>query len=203
MRLVFLGPPGSGKGTQANALSGRLGVPMISTGEMLRAAVRQATPLGMQVKATMEAGELVPDELMIALIRERLSRPDTQRGFLLDGFPRTVAQAKELDRLLATPGLAGSDGLTAVVNLDVPEAVLVGRLESRGVQEQRADDNRSTVLERLRVYREKTAPLIGFYRNRGMLIDVDGVGEVGEIEKRITEALASRGVARKTGGAVA
>jgi adenylate kinase len=203
MRLVFLGPPGSGKGTQAKTLSGRLGVPMISTGEILRSAVRQSTPLGVQVKATMEAGELVPDDLMIALIRERLSGADTQRGFLLDGFPRTVAQAKELDQLLATPGLAGSGGLTAVVNLIVPEAVLVARLDSRSVQEQRADDSRSTVLERLRVYREKTAPLIGFYRNRGLLVDVDGVGEVGEIERRITEALASRDVARKTGGAVA
>jgi adenylate kinase len=198
MRLVFLGPPGGGKGTQAKTLSQTLGVPMISTGEMLRAAVRQATPLGLKVKATMEAGELVSDDLMIALIRERLSQPDARSGFILDGFPRTVEQARELDRLLA--GLETRHGLTAVINLNVPEAVLLDRLEGRSVEENRADDRRSAILERLRVYREKTAPLIGFYRNRQLLADVDGVGDVAEIGKRIARALAAVDVAHKTGG---
>ncbi|HYV41391.1 MAG TPA: adenylate kinase [Thermoanaerobaculia bacterium] len=186
MRIVFLGPPGSGKGTQAKLLAEHLKVPAISTGDMLRAAVREGTPLGLQAKAVMEAGELVSDDLMIGLIRERISQPDARPGFLLDGFPRTVEQALALDGLLK----GNEKRLSAVVNLSVPEAVLIDRLAGRSGQENRSDDRRETVLERLRVYRHKTEPLIEFYRRRGLLMDVDGVGEVSEIADRISRAVA-------------
>ena len=187
MRVIFLGPPGSGKGTQAKLLGERLGVPQISTGEILRAAVREGTPLGLQAKAVMEAGELVSDDLMIALIRQRLAAPDAAKGFILDGFPRTVQQAEVLERLLAGNGTP----LTAVLNLSVPESVLVDRMHGRAVQEGRADDRPETFLERLRVYRQKTEPLAGFYRDRNLLTDVDGMGDVAEIADRIDQALAA------------
>lgn len=189
MRIVFLGPPGGGKGTQAKLLVERLKIPAISTGEILRAAVREGTPLGRQAKAVMEAGELVSDDLMIALIRERLAEPDARIGFLLDGFPRTVDQAIALEKLLEGNG----NRLSAVVNLSVPEQVLLDRLASRSGQENRSDDTRETVLERLRVYRQKTEPLIDFYRKRGLLFDVDGVGSVPEIADRIGKALEQAG----------
>ena len=193
MRIVFLGPPGSGKGTQAKLLAERLAIPSISTGEILRAAVRDGSALGVRARAVMEAGELVSDDLMIALIRERLAEPDARQGFLLDGFPRTVDQADALE------GLLGNERrLTAVINLLVPESVLIGRLEGRSGSESRADDRRETVLERLRVYRQKTEPLIEFYRRRDVLRDVDGVGEVPEIAGRILRAVSpavSEGVA--------
>jgi len=187
MRLFFLGPPGSGKGTQARLLAERLGIPAISTGEMLRGAVAQGTPLGRQAKAIMEAGELVSDDLMIALMRERLSEADAADGFVLDGFPRTVEQARALEGLLAEAG--NGQGLQRVINLLVPEPVLVDRLRGRSVEEKRTDDHPETITERLRVYQSKTAPLIGFYRERGLLTDVDGVGEVNEIARRIDRAL--------------
>jgi len=186
MRIVFLGPPGSGKGTQAKLLAERLRVPAISTGDMLRTAVREGTPLGLQAKAVMEAGELVSDDLMIGLIRERISQPDARPGFLLDGFPRTVEQAVALDGLLK----GNEKRLSSVVNLSVPEAVLIDRLAGRSGQENRSDDRRETVLERLRVYRQKTEPLTEFYRRRGLLTDVDGVGEVSEVADRISRAVA-------------
>jgi adenylate kinase len=192
MRIVFLGPPGGGKGTQAKLLAERLKIPAISTGEILRAAVREGTPLGRQAKAVMEAGELVSDDLMIALIRERLAEPDARIGFLLDGFPRTVDQAIALEKLLEGNG----NPLSAVVNLSVPERVLLDRLASRSGQENRSDDTRETVLERLRVYRQKTEPLIDFYRKRGLLFDVDGVGSVPEIADRIGKALEQAGASR-------
>jgi adenylate kinase len=190
MRVVFLGPPGSGKGTQTRMLAERLGVPAISTGEMLRAAVRDGTPLGAQARAVMEAGKLVSDDLMINLMRERLSEPDARNGFILDGFPRTVEQAVALERLLAETG--NGPGLRGVINLSVPEAVLVDRLHGRSAQEHRSDDRPETILERLRVYHAKTEPMIGFYRERGLLTDVDGMGDVDEIAERIDRALAGR-----------
>lgn len=193
MRIIFLGPPGSGKGTQAKLLSERLGVPAISTGEILRAAVREGTPLGLRAKAVMEAGELVSDDLMIALIRDRIALPDAAAGFILDGFPRTVDQATALERLLAGNGSA----VSAVVNLSVPEAVVVDRLHGRAKDEGRADDRPETILERLRVYQEKTEPLAGFYRGRRLLTDVDGMGDVNEVAERIDQAL---GVARAAQG---
>ena len=186
MRVVLLGPPGSGKGTQAKLLSERLRVPAIATGDMLRAAVREGTPLGVRARAVMEAGQLVPDELMIGLLRERIEAGDARRGFVLDGFPRTVEQARALDRLLEGNG----EGLSAVLNLSVPQAVVVERLRGRKLEERRSDDRPETVRERLRVHRQNAEPLVGFYRKRRLLADVDGVGEVAEIAARIGQALA-------------
>jgi adenylate kinase len=191
MRVVFLGPPGGGKGTQAKLASQRLAVPSVSTGDMLRAAVEAGTPLGRKAQAVMEAGELVPDDVVIGLIRERVFKPDARKGFLLDGFPRTIAQAESLEKLLSEGRMA----LDAVVNLVVPEEVLVDRLTQRA--DGRADDKPETVRERLRVYREKTEPLTDFYRGRGLLVAVDAVGEVAEVSGRIERALgtARQGVA--------
>ena len=195
MKVVFLGPPGSGKGTQARLLAERLGVPAISTGEMLRAAVLEGNPLGGKVKAVMESGDLVPDDLMIALIRERLAASDALAGFVLDGFPRTVDQALALEQILG----GNEKGVRSVVNLVVPEAVLIDRLAGRSGTEHRTDDRGDTVLERLKVYHEKTEPLIDFYRRRALLTEVDGLGTVPEITERLGDALrrgrAARGVA--------
>ena len=195
MRVVFLGPPGSGKGTQARLLAESLRVPVISTGEMLRKAVLEGTPLGANVKTVMEAGELVPDDLMIALIRQRLAAPDAAAGFVLDGFPRTAEQALALERMLG----GNEKALRAVVNLTVPETVLIDRLAGRSGTEHRSDDGVNTVLERLRVYHEKTEPLIEFYRRRNLLTEVNGIGTVPEIADRLGSALAqgkpARGVA--------
>lgn len=194
MRVIFLGPPGSGKGTQAKLLAERLRVPAISTGEILRAAVAEGNPLGIQAKSVMDTGELVSDDLMVALIRERTRQPDARGGFILDGFPRTVAQASALDAMLAESG----DALSAVVNFSVPESVLVDRMLGRAAAEGRSDDRPETFRERLRVYREKTEPLVGFYRKRDLVADIDGVGTVAEIAGRIDNALMS---ARQAGGA--
>ncbi|HEY3205247.1 MAG TPA: adenylate kinase [Thermoanaerobaculia bacterium] len=185
MRVIFLGPPGSGKGTQAKLLSERLGVPAISTGDILRAAVREKTPLGLQAAGIMEKGGLVSDDLIVSLIRERIGQPDARRGFILDGFPRTVAQARALDAMLAGNG----DGLSAVVNFTVPEPVLVERMLGRAAAEGRTDDRPDTIRERLRVYREKTEPLVAFYRGRDIVGDVDGVGSIEEVAGRVDTAL--------------
>lgn len=195
MRIVFLGPPGSGKGTQAKLLGKRLGVPAISTGDMLREAVRRETPLGLRARAIMEAGELVPDEVVIGLIRERIATPDSARGFILDGFPRTVAQAQALDRLLEDIG----SPLDAVVNLAVPEATLLERLIGRASQEGRSDDRPETIRERLRVYGEKNDPLVAFYERAGLLTRVDGLGAVDDVTARIDGVL--RGAERAAGRA--
>ena len=191
MRVVFLGPPGSGKGTQAKLASQRFGVPSFSTGDMLRAAVQAGTPLGRQTRDVMARGDLVPDETVLALIREAAASAEARSGFLLDGFPRTIPQAESLEKMLSERGQA----VDVVVNLAVPDEKLVARLVSRG--EGRADDKPETVRERLRVYREKTEPLIGFYQKRGLLVSVDGVGEIPEVSERIARALgpARQGVA--------
>jgi adenylate kinase len=185
MRIVFLGPPGSGKGTQAKLLGKRLGVPAISTGNMLREAVRRETALGLRAKTIMEAGELVPDDVVIGLIRERIAAADAARGFILDGFPRTVAQAQALDRLLEDNG----SPLDAVVNLAVPEATLLERLIGRAEQEGRSDDRPETIRERLRVYGEKNDPLVAFYEKAGLLTRVDGLGAVDDVTARIDRVL--------------
>lgn len=187
MRIVFLGPPGSGKGTQANLVSRRLSVPAVSTGDMLRIAVRTATPLGMKARAVMAQGELVPDDLMIGLIRERITAADA-KGFVLDGYPRTIPQAESFEKLLAEDGAV----LDAVVNFEVPDPVLVGRLSGRADVERRADDRPETVRERLRVYHEKTEPLVNYYRGKGLLVSVDGVGAIDDVAQRIERGLLAK-----------
>ena len=188
MRIVFLGPPGSGKGTQAKLLAKRLGVPAVSTGDILREAVKRESPLGRRAKEIMEAGELVPDDVVIGLIRERVAAPDAAAGFILDGFPRTIAQAEALDRLLEESGTP----LDAVLNLEVPEASLTERLLGRAGQEGRSDDRPETIRERLRVYLEKTEPLVSFYEKAGLLTHVDGLGSIDDVSGRIGRALPGR-----------
>ena len=193
MRVVFLGPPGSGKGTQAKLLAERLKVPAISTGDILRAAVRDRTPLGLQAQAVMEKGELVSDDLIVSLIRERTAERDARDGFILDGFPRTLEQGRALEKMLAEKG----ESLSAVVNFGVPEAVLVERMQGRAGAEGRADDRPETVIERLRVYREKTEPLVGLLPRTGAAPDVDGVGSVERSGRASTRRLTP---VRRAGG---
>jgi len=212
MRIILLGPPGAGKGTQAKLLIERLGVPQISTGDMLRAAVKDGTPLGRQAKAYMDRGALVPDEVIIGLVRERLQAPDCARGYVLDGFPRTVAQAEALEKTLGELRLS----LDHVLCLDVPSEDLVARIAGRrtcrqcgamshvrfsptrrdgvcdvcgGETYQRDDDREETVRRRLAVYAEQTAPLVRFYEGHGLLRRVAGTGEIGEIFARMVQSL--------------
>ena len=185
MRLVLLGAPGSGKGTQAARLKADLGVPHISTGDMLRAAVAAGTPLGLKAKAVMDAGQLVSDDILLGMLEERLAQPDAKAGFILDGYPRNLAQADALDHLLAKLG----QPLDAVVKLEVPNQAIIGRCEIRYKAEGRADDNPDTVRKRLAIYAEQTAPVADFYAGRGKLQVVDGVGELAEVTARIERAL--------------
>ncbi|MEO5811085.1 MAG: adenylate kinase [Rhodanobacter sp.] len=185
MRLVLLGAPGSGKGTQASRLTAELGVPHISTGDMLRAAVAAGTPMGRQAKAVMASGQLVSDDILLGMLQDRLAQPDAEAGFILDGYPRNLAQADALDQLLAKIGRP----LDVVVKLDVPTAVIVGRCEIRFKAEGRADDNPDTVRKRLAIYAEQTAPVADFYVRAGKLKVVDGVGELAEVTSRIKHAL--------------
>ncbi len=186
MRLVLFGPPGAGKGTQARKLSARYGIPHVSTGDMLRAAVAGGGELGRQVEDIIARGELVPDELIGRVVAARLGEEDAKNGFLLDGFPRTVRQVEILDGLLAGRG----ENLDRVILLVVPETVLVERLLQRA--EGRADDTPETIRERLRVYREQSEPVANVYRERGLLLEIDGVGTVEEVFSRITTALGDR-----------
>jgi adenylate kinase len=186
-RLLLLGPPGAGKGTQAERLVKTLGIPQISTGDMLRAAVKAGTPIGREAKGYMDRGELVPDAVVIGVAEERLRQPDAKRGFILDGFPRTAGQAEALDGMLAKLGVS----LERCVALDVDEEELVQRLTRRAQIEGRADDNEQTIRNRMRVYREQTQPLIDYYRGRGVLRELDGEGSVDEVAARIEGALAS------------
>ena len=185
-RLLLLGPPGAGKGTQAERLVARLGIPQISTGDMLRAAVRAGTPVGKQAQAYMDRGDLVPDAVVIAVAEERLRQPDAQKGFILDGFPRTAPQAEALDRMLAGLGVS----LERCVALGVDEDELVARLLKRAEIEGRSDDNEETIRTRMRVYRDQTQPLVDYYRSRGVLREIDGLGTEDEVAKRIEGALA-------------
>jgi len=227
MRIVLLGAPGSGKGTQAQRLVERAGIPQISTGDLLRAAVARGSELGRQAREAMEGGRLVDDALVLGMIRERLGEPDTRRGFILDGFPRNLAQAHALDRLLEALG----QPLDAVVQLEVDYRELVRRISGRRTcadcgrvfnmltsppaagelcpktaaphrLTQRPDDNEATVAERLRVYDEKTRPLIDFYRARGLLRVIDAEGHVDEVTRRLARALgAPLRAPRRTRGA--
>lgn len=185
-RLLLLGPPGAGKGTQAQLLVDRLGVPQISTGDMLRAAVAAGTDVGRRAKGFMDAGKLVPDEVVIGVAEQRLGQPDAKQGFILDGFPRTAAQADALDKLLARLGVS----LERCMSLQVDEEALVKRLLKRAEIEGRPDDNDRTIRTRMQVYKESTAPLIAYYRGRGVLYEVSGEGSIGEVSKRIEQALA-------------
>ncbi len=186
MRLVLLGAPGSGKGTQAARLREHLQVPHISTGELLRAAVKAGTPLGLQAKAVMEAGQLVSDDIVLGMLEERLTAGDTGNGFILDGYPRNLVQANALDALLARLG----QPVDIAVQLDVDTELLIGRLAGRAQAEGRADDSPDAVRNRLKVYDEATAPVVDFYRQAGRLARVDGVGGMDEVFQRILETLA-------------
>jgi adenylate kinase len=188
MRLVFLGAPGSGKGTQATRLREHFDIAHISTGDLLRAAVKEGTPLGLQAKAVMDAGQLVSDDIVLGMLEERLAKPDTAKGFILDGYPRNLAQADALDALLGRIG----QPLDAVVKFEVPNEVIVGRCEIRYAAEGRADDHPETVRKRLTVYAEQTAPVAGFYQARGRLAVVDGVGPMDDVFQRIVAALPKR-----------
>jgi adenylate kinase len=210
--LILLGAPGAGKGTQAQRLSARFGIPQISTGDMLRAARREGTPLGKKAEEYMTKGQLVPDEVVIGLVEERLAQPDAKPGFILDGFPRTIPQAQALDRVLAKLGRAK----IGVVDVRVPEATLIERLGGRlscpkdgasyhvkftppkqaGICDScgtalitRADDKPEAISQRLREYHDKTAPLVDYYQRAGLLRTVDGVGELEVVLQRVVQAL--------------
>ncbi len=185
MRLVLLGAPGSGKGTQAAKLREHLQVPHISTGELLRAAVAAGTPLGLQAKAVMAAGNLVSDDIVLGMLEDRLKQSDTGNGFILDGYPRNLAQANALDGLLTRIG----QPMDIAVQLDVDTELLVSRLAGRAKAEGRADDSPEAVRNRLKVYDQQTAPVVDFYRNQGKLAHLDGVGSLDEVFTRIIEAI--------------
>ncbi|WP_456330571.1 adenylate kinase [Archaeoglobus sp.] len=212
MNLIFLGPPGAGKGTQAKRVVEKYGIPQISTGDMLREAVAKGTELGKKAKEYMDKGELVPDEVVIGIVKERLQQPDCEKGFILDGFPRTIAQAEALDEMLKEL----NKKIDAVINIVVPEEEVVKRITNRrtcrncgavyhliyappkednkcdkcgGELYQRDDDKEETVRERYRVYRENTEPLIDYYRKRGVLYDVDGTKDIEGVWKEIEAIL--------------
>ena len=185
MRLVLLGAPGSGKGTQATRLKEHLQVPHISTGDLLRAEVAAGSKLGLEAKEVMDRGNLVSDEILLGMLEDRFARPDTGNGFILDGYPRNLAQAAALDQLLARIG----QPMDYAVQLDVPTDLLVERIAGRAKAEGRADDSPESVRTRLDVYDSQTAPVIDFYRQHGQLTVVDGVGSLDEVFSRIVEAL--------------
>ena len=185
MNILLLGPQGSGKGTQAKRISDDFGLAHIATGEMLRSAIAAETPLGVEVKPIVESGALVPDDLMIGLIRERLDEEDTREGFILDGFPRTMAQAEALDAML---GDIGRD-LDIVFELQVPDGVSIERLEKRAVEEGRSDDTPDAITRRLAEYHDKTEPLVGYYRLRGNLVGIHADNPIDEVFGEIQEAL--------------
>lgn len=186
MRLVLLGPPGSGKGTQASRLKDYLQVPHISTGDLLRAEVAAGSPLGNEAKAVMARGDLVSDEILLGMLESRFGREDTANGFILDGYPRNLAQADALDVLLTRIG----QPMDCAVQLEVPTELLVERIAGRAAAEGRADDSPDSVRTRLEVYGDQTAPVIEFYRQHGQLTVVDGVGSLDEVFSRIVEAIA-------------
>lgn len=215
MNIIMLGPPGAGKGTQAQMLAEKYGIPQISTGDMLRAAVAEGTELGKKAKEYMDKGQLVPDEVVIGIVKERLSKPDCEKGFILDGFPRTVAQAEALDKMLAEMGKK----IDYVINIVVPDEEILKRLTGRrtcrkcgamyhviynppkvegvcdkcgGELYQRDDDKEETIKNRLSVYHSQTAPLIEYYRKKGVLVDIDGTKDIKSIFEDICAVLEGR-----------
>jgi adenylate kinase len=185
MRLIIMGPPGAGKGTQAKFIAEHFKIPAISTGDIFRANVTQGTELGLEAKRYMDAGEYVPDEVTNLMVRDRIDEEDANPGFLLDGYPRTLAQVEELDGMIKHTGHA----LDAVVVLTVDPDEIVQRLLQRAQVEGRADDTEDVIRRRQELYTEQTEPLIDVYRNRGILIEVDGMGEVDDVTSRIFDAL--------------
>jgi adenylate kinase len=187
MRIVFMGPPGAGKGTQAALLSKELGIPHISTGDIFRANVTQGTPLGKQAQSYMDAGEYVPDGITNAMVRDRLTHDDAHPGFILDGYPRTVEQVAELDAMLRSAGTK----IDCVIELTVDVDVVVARLVRRSAEQGRTDDTEDVLRRRLEVYSEQTAPLIEVYKSRDLLVQVDGLGEIEAVTAAILLAVNS------------
>jgi len=191
MRLILLGPPGAGKGTQAARLTEKHGIPQLSTGDMLRAAVKAGTPIGMKAKAVMDAGGLVSDEIVVGIIADRIQEPDCKAGFILDGFPRTVAQAEALDTILAKMTM----GLDSIVELKVDESALLARIENRAKETiaaggtVRADDNPESFKIRLDAYRQQTAPVSAYYASKGTLRTVDGMAPIDEVSKALDKII--------------
>jgi len=199
MRLILLGPPGAGKGTQAQRLVEKHGIVQLSTGDMLRAAVKAETPIGLRAKDIMARGELVPDEVVVGIIEERIAQPDAKKGFILDGFPRTVAQAEALEKLLAKKGLK----LDAVIELEVDDDILLQRIEKRVAEMQargeavRADDNAESLKKRLDAYHAQTAPLSHYYRRKGLHKATDGMASIDEVTEAIGKLLSAPRASRK------
>jgi adenylate kinase len=192
-RLLIVGPQGSGKGTQGVRIAEAFAIPVVSTGDVFRANVAAQTPLGQQVKAIIEAGDLVPDALTSEIVRDRLSQADADGGFLLDGYPRNLGQVGDLDAFLS-----GRDqALDAVIELQVPRAESVDRLTRRAFEQGRTDDTEEVIANRLAIYERETAPILDVYRERGVVDEIDGVGSLDEITDRIVAALEARGLARR------
>jgi adenylate kinase len=189
-RLLIVGPPGAGKGTQARFIAERFGIPDISTGDIFRHHIKNLTPLGLQVKAIVDAGDYVPDSLTNSLVTERLKEADAQNGFLLDGYPRTLEQVHYLNGLLEASGKP----LEAVIRLVADQDEIVARLSKRAREQGRLDDSEEAIRHRQEVYRRETEPLIEVYREQGLLIEVDGLGAVDEVAVRVRDALATRGI---------
>ena len=190
-RLLIVGPPGAGKGTQAVRLAETHGIPAIATGDIFRANIKNETPLGVQVKAIIDAGDYVSDELTNALVKSRLEEADAREGFLLDGYPRTLDQVSFLEELLAGKGQA----LDAVIQLVADQDEVVARLRNRALEQGRTDDTEDAIRHRQEVYLRETNPLIAVYEARGLLVEVDGLGEIDEVAGRIAPALSARGIA--------
>ncbi len=188
-RLLIVGPPGAGKGTQSARIAARFGIPAVSTGDIFRANIAAGTPLGVRVQAIVDAGDYVPDSLTNDLVADRLGQPDAAKGFLLDGYPRTTEQVRFLDEHLAADG----DALDAVIRLVADEDEVVRRLRQRAIELGRSDDTEEAIRHRQDVYARETAPLLAIYAQRGLLIEVDGLGAVEEVTDRVLEGLAERG----------
>ncbi|MCC2027958.1 adenylate kinase [Microbacterium sp. YMB-B2] len=189
-RLLIVGPQGSGKGTQGVRIAEAFGIPVVSTGDIFRANIKGGTELGQQVTAILDRGDLVPDELTGEIVRDRLSQDDAQSGFLLDGYPRNVAQVGHLDEFLSARG----EALDAVILLDVPREESIARLSLRAQEQGRSDDTEEAIAHRLEIYENETAPILAVYGERGIVDRIDGIGSLDEITERITSVLAARGL---------